>query len=69
MFLGVKEFRLIACCTLIYKVISKIITSRLGCVIPKIVSNNQSEFIVGREIANNILMASELVRGYGREYM
>ena len=34
--------------------------------LPCIIEKNQNAFIGGRSITNNILMAQELVRGYGR---
>lgn len=63
----IEDMRLISCCNMIYKIISKIPTSRLGDVISIIIDDNQSTFISGRIIHDNIMMAQELVRGYGRK--
>ena len=40
--------------------------NRLKQFMPLLVDRSQSAFIHGRSIADNILMAQELVRGYGR---
>ncbi|GJS13862.1 RNA-directed DNA polymerase, eukaryota, reverse transcriptase zinc-binding domain protein [Tanacetum coccineum] len=63
----VSEFRPIACCNVIYKCISKILTSRIKQGLNKIVNINQSAFIPGRHIQDNILLAQELMRGYNRK--
>ena len=42
-------------------------TSRLSDVINSVVEDTQSAFIPGRNIQDNILLAQELVRGYGRK--
>lgn len=60
---ALNEFRPIAYCNVIYKIISKILTNRLQLIIPSIVSQNQTAFIKGRQITNNIL-SHELVRGF-----
>ena len=44
----VSDFRLIACCNVLYKCISKIMTSRIKKVLGKLVNDNQSAFIAGR---------------------
>ncbi|KAL5137396.1 Transposon TX1 uncharacterized protein [Glycine soja] len=63
----IKDMRPISCCSTIYKVISKILTSRLSAIINSVVEDTQSAFIPGRNIQDNILLAQELVRGYGRK--
>ncbi|XP_039056151.1 uncharacterized protein LOC120198995 [Hibiscus syriacus] len=63
----VKDFRLISCCSVFYKAISKILLRRLQILIPDIISLNQTAFIKGRSILDNTLLAQELVRGYNRK--
>lgn len=54
------EYRLISLCTCFNKIVSKLITTRLAVVLPKLISSEQSGFIRGREIVN-VLLAQELV--------
>lgn len=60
----VSNFRPITCYNVLYKGISKIITNRIKLV--KLVSLNQSAFIPGRLIQDNILLTHELLKGYNR---
>lgn len=64
---GVKDYRPIAGCTTFYKIISKILTARLGKVLQDVISLNQAAFIPGQNIHNHIMLAYELVKGYGRK--
>lgn len=59
-----KDYRPIACCNILYKVISKILAKRLKLLLPEAIAPNQSAFIKGRLLLENILLASELVNGY-----
>lgn len=59
-----KDFRPIACCNLLYKVISKVLANRLRIIFLDAIEPNQSAFITGRLLLENVLLASELVNGY-----
>ncbi|GKC26370.1 RNA-directed DNA polymerase, eukaryota, reverse transcriptase zinc-binding domain protein [Tanacetum coccineum] len=63
----VTEFRPIACCNVLYKCISKVLTNRIKGSLNKLVNLNQSAFIEGRNIQDNILLTHELLKGYNRK--
>ncbi|XP_038991407.1 uncharacterized protein LOC120114637 [Hibiscus syriacus] len=63
----VKDFRPLSCCSVVYKVISKIMVRRLTTIMPDLVTLNQTAFVKGRSITDNTLLAQELVRGYSRK--
>ncbi|GJX42038.1 putative RNA-directed DNA polymerase, eukaryota, reverse transcriptase zinc-binding domain protein [Tanacetum coccineum] len=56
----------IFCCNVLYKCISKIIANRVKEGLGDIVSINQSAFVPGRGIFDNILLTQELMRNYHR---
>jgi hypothetical protein len=62
----IKEYRPISCCITVFKIISKILTMRLGRFIGSIVNHSQASFVPGQHIHDHILLAYELVRGYSR---
>ncbi|GFS30621.1 hypothetical protein Acr_00g0012980 [Actinidia rufa] len=64
---SVEEFRPIACCNVIYKVISKLIATRLAEVLPSIIDPAQAAFVQNRSMKDNIFLLQELLRQYGRK--
>ena len=62
-----KDFRPISCCTIIVKCFSKIVANRLKEVLPGLVGPQQTAFIRGRRIGDNVLLAQELLRNYHRD--
>lgn len=60
----IKDYRPISCCNTLYKVISKLLVARLKPLLPSIILPNQTAFIQGRLLAENCLLASEIVSGY-----
>lgn len=63
----VTDYRPIACCNVLYKCISKIITERMKSSLGKLVGYNQCAFIPNRHIQDNILLSQELLKGYERK--
>ncbi|GJW66697.1 RNA-directed DNA polymerase, eukaryota, reverse transcriptase zinc-binding domain protein [Tanacetum coccineum] len=57
----ISDFRPIACCNVIYKCINKILTNRIMTGLHKVVSINQSAFILGRHIQDNILLTKSTI--------
>lgn len=54
------QFRPIALCNFSYKIITKIISTRLKRFMPMLISENQSAFVSDRQIQDNILVTHEL---------
>ncbi|GJT31865.1 hypothetical protein Tco_0922284 [Tanacetum coccineum] len=60
----VNDYRPISCCNVIFKFISKIIANRIKDSLKVIVSSNQSAFVPGRNISDNMLLTQDLMHNY-----
>ncbi|XP_062005969.1 uncharacterized protein LOC133723163 [Rosa rugosa] len=57
----IADFRPIALANFVFKIITKIIATRLSPIVARIVSPNQSAFITGRSVADPIILTSECI--------
>nr|GEW10125.1 RNA-directed DNA polymerase, eukaryota, reverse transcriptase zinc-binding domain protein [Tanacetum cinerariifolium] len=62
--LRVNDYRPISCCNVLFKCISKIISNRIKESLKLLISPNQSAFVPGRSISDNILLTQELMHNY-----
>ncbi|XP_060973963.1 uncharacterized protein LOC133039152 [Cannabis sativa] len=61
------DYRLIACCTTLYKCISKLMCNRLAMVLPIIINQNQGAFVQERSIAHNVMILQDVLKNYRRK--
>nr|GEZ05553.1 hypothetical protein [Tanacetum cinerariifolium] len=64
----INDYHPVSCCNVIYKCISKILTNQIIEGIKEVVSDNQSTFVLGRRITDNILITHELMNNYHRNW-
>ncbi|GJY14583.1 hypothetical protein Tco_0385005 [Tanacetum coccineum] len=62
--LKINDYRPISCCNILFKCISKIISNRIKDSLATLISSNQSAFVPGRRITDNILLTQELMHNY-----
>ncbi|XP_022865360.1 uncharacterized protein LOC111385213 [Olea europaea var. sylvestris] len=66
---SVGDYRPIDCCNVFYKVITKILASRLKPMLDSIVDQAQTVVVEGQSMIENIHLAQELLRQYNRKRM
>ncbi|GJR06731.1 hypothetical protein Tco_0529715, partial [Tanacetum coccineum] len=62
--LRINDYRPISCCNVLYKCISRIISNRMKDSLSSLVRLNQSAFMPGRRISDNILLTQDLMHNY-----
>ncbi|XP_039040914.1 uncharacterized protein LOC120179370 [Hibiscus syriacus] len=62
-----RDFRTISCCSVVYKIITRILVDKLMYFFPAMISKSQSSFVRDRNIVDNTLLAQEIVKGYSRK--
>ncbi|GAB2265028.1 hypothetical protein Dimus_037798 [Dionaea muscipula] len=63
------DYRPIPSVSTIFKIISRMLCSRLSPILPSIIDVAQSDFVEGRSIIDNVLLCQEIINGYDRKHI
>ena len=63
------KFRPIACYSVLYKCVVKMLSNRLKEVLSCIIDHSQAAFVQGRELLYNVLISQDIARGYQRQHI
>lgn len=61
------DYRPIACCNTLYKIVSKAIANKLKTTLSDMIELNQTAFVEDRLLLESVLLASELVKDYHKK--
>ncbi|CAA7061592.1 unnamed protein product [Microthlaspi erraticum] len=59
-----KDYRPISCLNTIYKLITRLLAGKLKSILPEMIVPNQTAFVKDRLLLENVLLASEVIKGY-----
>lgn len=55
------QFRLIALCNVIYKILTKVLSNRMQSFLPAVINETQCSFVPGRHMVDNAIILQEVI--------
>lgn len=55
------QFRLIALCNVIYKILTKVLSNRMQSFLPALINKTQCSFVPGRHMVDNAIILQEVI--------